>query len=54
MVSVGRPAKLNRGNVSEVCMNIYWKQGIKNISYNDVIKTSKLSKDFNPSNKLYF
>ena len=25
-------------------MNIYWKQGIKNISYNDVIKTSVLSK----------
>ena len=25
-------------------MNIYWKQGINNISYNDVIKTSKLSK----------
>lgn len=25
-------------------MKIYWKQGINNISYNDVIKTSKLSK----------
>ena len=44
MVNIGRPASLNRGNVSEVCMNIYWKRGIKNISYNDVIKTSKLSK----------
>ena len=44
MVNIGRPASLNRGNVSEVCMNIYWKQGIKNISYNDVIKTSRLSK----------
>ena len=39
MLNLGRPASLNRDNVSEVCMNIYWKQGIKNISYNDVIKT---------------
>ena len=44
MVNLGRPVSLNRRNVSEVCMNIYWRQGIKNISYNDVIKTSKLSK----------
>ena len=44
MVNVGRPVSLNRRNVSEVCMNIYWKKGIKNISYNDVIKTSRLSK----------
>ena len=44
MLNLGRPASLNRENVSEVCMNIYWKQGIKNISYNDVIKTSGLSK----------
>ena len=44
MVNLGRPVSLNRRNVSEVCMNIYWKQGIKNISYNDVIKTSGLSK----------
>ena len=44
MLNLGRPSHLNRENVSEVCMNIYWKQGIKNISYNDVIKTSGLSK----------
>ena len=44
MLNSGRPASLNRENVSEVCMNIYWKHGIKNISYNDVIKTSGLSK----------
>ncbi len=44
MLNLGRPKSLNRENVSEVCMNIYWKQGIKNISYNDVIKTSGLSK----------
>ncbi len=44
MLNLGRPASLNRQNVSEVCMNIYWKHGIKNISYNDVIKTSGLSK----------
>ncbi len=44
MLNLGRPACLSRRNVSEVCMNIYWKQGINNISYNDVIKTSKLSK----------
>lgn len=40
----GRPISLNRYNVSEACLYIYWKQGINNISYNDVIKTSKLSK----------
>ena len=44
MLNLGRPVSLNRKNVSELCMNIYWKQGIKNISYNDVIKTSGLSK----------
>lgn len=44
MLNLGRPTCLSRRNVSEVCMNIYWKQGINNISYNDVIKTSKLSK----------
>ena len=44
MLNLGRPKSLNRENVSEVCMNIYWKHGIKNISYNDVIKTSGLSK----------
>ena len=31
-------------NISEACLHIYWKQGINNISYNDVIKTSNLSK----------
>ena len=40
----GRPISLNRYNVSEACLHIYWKQGLNNISYNDVIKTSKLSK----------
>ena len=44
MLNLGRPISLNRENVSEVCRNIYWKQGINNISYNDVIKTSGLSK----------
>ena len=44
MVNLGRPACLNRRNVSEVCMNIYWEHGIKNISYNDLIKNSGLSK----------
>ncbi len=43
-MNIGRPVSLNRYNVSEVCLHIYWKQGISNISYNDVIKTSKLSK----------
>lgn len=41
---MGRPISLNRYNVSEACLHIYWKQGINNISYNDVIKRSKLSK----------
>ncbi len=40
----GRPISLNRYNVSQACLYIYWKQGINNISYNDVIKNSKLSK----------
>ena len=44
MYNSGRPVSLNRENVSEVCMSIYWKHGIKNISYNDVIKASGLSK----------
>ena len=44
MLKMGRPATLNRYNVSDACLDIYWKQGINNISYNDVIKISKLSK----------
>ena len=44
MLNIGRPVRLNRHNVSDACLNIYWKQGINNISYNDVIKKSKLSK----------
>ena len=43
-MNLGRPIVLNRYNVSEVCLHIYWKQGINNISYNDVIKKSNLSK----------
>ena len=44
MVNLGRPVSLNRKNVSEACMYAYWSSGITNISYNDVIKSSKLSK----------
>jgi len=44
MVNLGRPVSLNRENVSEACMYAYWSRGITNISYNDVIKSSKLSK----------
>ena len=44
MVNLGRPVSLNRENVSEACMHAYWSRGITNISYNDVIKSSKLSK----------
>ena len=43
-MNIGRPISLNRHNVSEPCLHIYWKKGINNISYNDVIKASKLSK----------
>ena len=43
-MNIGRPTSLNRNNVSEACLHIYWKKGINNISYNDVIKASKLSK----------
>ena len=43
-MNIGRPISLNRYKISEVCLDIYWKKGINNISYNDVIKTSKLSK----------
>ena len=44
MVGLGRPVSLNRKNVSKACMYAYWSSGITNISYNDVIKSSKLSK----------
>ena len=44
MLNVGRPVSLSRQNVSDACLYIYWAKGINNISYNDVIKTSKLSK----------
>ena len=44
MVNLGRPVSLNRKNVSEACMYAYWTNGITNISYNDVIKSSRLSK----------
>ena len=44
MVSLGRPVSLNRKNASKACMYAYWNHGMGNISYNDVIKSSKLSK----------
>ena len=45
-MNIGRPISLNRYNVSEACLHIYWKKGINNISYIDVIKASKLSKGY--------
>ena len=44
MISLGRPISLNRTNLSKACLDIYWSNGINNISYNDVIKSSSLSK----------
>ncbi len=44
MVALGRPISLNRKNIANLCLKYYWKKGFNNISYNDIIKSTKLSK----------
>ena len=44
MSNLGRPTSLNRQYIANACLKYYWKHGILNISYNDIIKLSKVSK----------
>lgn len=42
--SRGRPKTLDRDHIVDVALNAYWKQGIGNVSINEVCKKSKTSK----------
>ena len=44
MLSLGRPVSLNRENIANLSLKFYWKQGLNNISYNNIIKLTKFSK----------
>lgn len=44
MSVLGRPTSLNRRYIAKACLKYYWKHGIQNMSYNDIIKLSKVSK----------
>ncbi len=44
MVALGRPVSLNRQYIANLSLKYYWKQGLNNISYNDIIRSTKFSK----------
>ena len=44
MSALGRPTSFNRQYIANICLKHYWKHGIQNISYNDIIKLSNISK----------
>ena len=40
----GRPIRITRNTVASKCLELYWKKGIQNVTYNKVIKYSSYSK----------
>ena len=40
----GRPKTLNKKIIAAKCYKVYWEKGINNVTYNDVIKYSGISK----------
>lgn len=44
MIKKGRPVKITKNTVASKCLELYWKNGIKNVSYNDAVKYSGCSK----------
>ena len=44
MAILGRPKVLNKTQITEICCLKYWNEGINNLSFNDIIKHSGVSK----------
>ena len=44
MVALGRPVSLNRQHIANLSLKHYWKKGLNNISYNDIIRSTRFSK----------
>lgn len=44
MSRLGRPSIINKQDILAKCCNALWYNGIQNISFNEVIKTSEVSK----------
>ena len=44
MAIKGRPVKITKNTVASKCLELYWKKGIQNVTYNEAIKHSSYSK----------
>ena len=44
MLKLGRPSTVNKQNILAKCCNVLWEKGIKNISFNEIIKNTEVSK----------
>ena len=44
MINKGRPTTITQDSVASHCLELYWKKGIHNVTYNEVIKYSRVSK----------
>ncbi|MAH89030.1 MAG: hypothetical protein CMJ06_03165 [Pelagibacterales bacterium] len=44
MAILGRPVSLNRDSIAQASINYYWSYGMFNISYNEIIKHTKIAK----------
>ena len=44
MVRKGRPIKITKNTIASKCLELYWKKGIQNVTYNSAIGYSECSK----------
>ena len=44
MTNKGRPKKITKTTIASKCLELYWKDGIQNVTYNAAIKYSDCSK----------
>ena len=44
MLKLGRPTSVNKQDILAKCCNVLWEKGIKNISFNKIIKNTEVSK----------
>ena len=44
MINKGRPRTITQDSIASQCLELYWNKGIHNVTYNEVIKYSRVSK----------
>ena len=44
MTVKGRPKKITKNSIASKCLELYWKKGIQNVTYNEAIKYANCSK----------